>query len=166
MSSPFKFDANLSTTLSATIIDLPPRTLTGAVAMPRSRPTPRACLAPVLFDSPKYLARDPRAKDGSFQPFPNIRPVSLPDYGRTEASSPRDGPRRHFLQGEGSEGFGPMVPPSSGDGHRGYGGPLHVERWEGREGQRGHGLVHLPRGDQVLRRGWCLVHDQLPREGL
>src|SRR5437773_12461360 len=47
MSSPCKLDANFSTTFSATIIHFPPRTLTGAIAVPRLRPTPRACLAPV-----------------------------------------------------------------------------------------------------------------------
>src|SRR5205807_7566882 len=82
---------------------------------------------------------------------PSYPSRTLPEHGRTKASSPRDGPRRHLLQSEGSEGIGPVVPSSSGDGHRGYGGPLHVEGWEGREGQRGHGLVHLPRGDEVLR---------------
>src|SRR5439155_12424429 len=37
-------------------------------------------------------------------------------HGRTEASRSRDGPRRHLLQGEGSEGDGSMVQSSSGDG--------------------------------------------------
>src|SRR5207247_11138024 len=82
---------------------------------------------------------------------PSYPSRTLPEHGRTNAPSPHHGHRRHFLQGEGSEGIGPMVPSSSGDGLRGYGGPLHVAEWEGREGQRGHGLVHLPRGGDVLR---------------
>src|SRR2546421_3235020 len=93
----------------------------------------------------------PPSSNSSSRPLPHIRRGPLPEYGGTKASSPRDGPRRHFLQGEGSEGIGPMVPSSSGNRHRGYGGPVYVAEWEGREGQRGHGLVHLPRGDQVLR---------------
>src|SRR2546430_1805730 len=87
----------------------------------------------------------PSSKSSS-RPLPHIRRGPLPEHGRTNAPSPHIGPRRHLLQSEGSEGIGPVVPSSSGDGHRGYGGPLHVEGWEGREGQRGHGLVHLPRG--------------------
>src|SRR5438552_9865853 len=85
-------------------------------------------------------------------------------YGRTEASGPRDGPRRHLLQGEGSEGDGRMVPSPSGDSDRGHRGPLRVARRGGRQGRRAHGLVHLPRRHEVLRRRGA-VHDQLPREG-
>src|SRR5438876_927996 len=90
--------------------------------------------------------------------------VPFPGYGRTEASGPRDGPRRHLLQGEGSEGDGRMVPSPSGDSDRGHRGPLRVARRGGRQGRRAHGLVHLPRRHEVLRRRGA-VHDQLPREG-
>src|SRR6266480_5378800 len=92
--------------------------------------------------------------------------VPFPGYGRTEASGPRDGPRRHLLQGEGSEVDGSMVQSSSGDGHRELDGPLLLAWREGRQGRRAHGLVHLPRRHEVLRRRWCVVHGQLPGEGL
>src|SRR5207249_11774096 len=92
--------------------------------------------------------------------------VPFPGYGRTEASGPRDGPRRHLLQGEGSEVDGSMVQSSSGDGHRELDGPLLLAWREGRQGRRAHGLVHIPRRHEVLRRGWRVVHGQLPGEGL
>src|SRR5438105_15699521 len=50
--------------------------------------------------------------------------VPFPGYGRAGASGPRDGPRRHLLQGEGSEVDGSMVHSSSGPGHRELDGPL------------------------------------------
>src|SRR5204863_4119152 len=76
--------------------------------------------------------RDGLARRGSSRPLPHIRRGPILEHGRTNASSPRDGHRRHLLQGEGPEGPGPMVPPSSGNRHRGYGGPVHVAEWEGR----------------------------------
>src|SRR5213596_1827444 len=87
-------------------------------------------------------------------------------HGRTEASRSCDGPRRHLLQGERSEGDGSMVQSSSGDGHRELDGPLLLAWREGWQGRRAHGLVHLPDRKSVLRRGWRVVHGQLPGEGL
>src|SRR5438046_1763389 len=73
-----------------------------------------ACVSrPGMVDSPKYLTTDPNRKGGSAQPFPNIL-TAPPGHGRANASSPRDGHRRHLLQGEGSEGFGRMVPSALG----------------------------------------------------
>src|SRR5256884_822649 len=92
--------------------------------------------------------------------------VPFPGYGRTEASGPRDGPRRHLLQGEGSEVDGSMVHSSSGPGHRELDGPLLLAWRDGGQGPRAHGLVHLPRRHEVLRRRWRVVHGQLPGEGL
>src|SRR5436309_15617782 len=96
-------------------------------------------------------------RERSGRPSPKSLPTSpsypsrtLPDHGRTNASSPRDGHRRHLLQGEGPEGPGPMVPPSSANRHRGYGGPVHVAEREGRYGQGGHGLVDLSSGHETL----------------
>src|SRR5439155_25568673 len=76
--------------------------------------------------------RDGLARRGSSRPLPHIRRGPILEHGRTNTSGPRDGHRRHLLQAEGPEGPGPMVPPSSGNRHRGYGGPVHVAEWEGR----------------------------------
>jgi len=46
--------------------------------------------------------------------IPQYPDGSSPEHGRTNASSPRDGHRRHHFQGEGSEGFGRMVPSALG----------------------------------------------------
>src|SRR5437667_2405466 len=92
--------------------------------------------------------------------------VPFSGHGRAGASGPRDGPRRHLLQGEGSEVDGSIVQSSSGDGRRELDGPLLLAWREGRQGRRAHGLVHIPRRHEVLRRGWRVVHGQLPGEGL
>src|SRR5438309_5559547 len=92
--------------------------------------------------------------------------VPFPGYGRTEESGQRDGRRRHLLQGEASEVDGSMVQSSSGPGRRELDGPLLLAWREGRQGRRAHGLVHLPRRHEVLRRRWRVVHGQLPGEGL
>src|SRR5439155_250374 len=60
--------------------------------------------------------------------IPQYPDGSSPGHGRTNASSPRDGHRRHHFQVEGSEGFGRMVPPALGDRHRGQGG-LSLYAW-------------------------------------
>src|SRR6266550_429406 len=150
MSSPCKLDANFSITFSATIIDLPPRTLTRAIAVPRFRPTPRAWPAPVWLIHRSTLRETQIEKGGSVQPFPNIL-TAPPGHGRTNASSPRDGHRRHLFQGEGSEGFGRMVPSALGDRHRGHGGPLHLAQREEGQGKRTHGLVHFSCGNTLHR---------------
>src|SRR5438132_4887547 len=113
MSSPCKLDANFSITFSATIIDFPPRTLTGAIAVPRFRRTPRACLAPVWLIHRSTL-RETQIEMGFGSTIPYYPDGSSPGHGRTNASSPREGPRRHLFQGEGSEGFARMVPSALG----------------------------------------------------
>src|SRR5437773_4175237 len=79
-----------------------------------SIPADPACVSRTgMVDSPKYLARDPDRKGGSVQSFPNIL-TAPPGHGRTNASSPRDGHRRHLFQGEGSVVFARMVPSDLG----------------------------------------------------